>query len=187
MKAPSRTARLQAAARDEEFEAFVRRARTPLLRTATSFTVGDPHLAEDVVQRALIKLYLAWPRIRAMNVDAYARRVLVTTFVDERRRPFSRREAVVQDVPDRPGQAAEGNGFDPELVAALLGLPRGMRSIVVLRYVENLTVDETAELVGCTPGNVKSQAARGLAKLRAELGVLEPDRPRSPGEPTCAT
>ncbi|WP_304050564.1 SigE family RNA polymerase sigma factor [Jatrophihabitans endophyticus] len=161
--------------RDEEFESFVRRSRRPMVRTATALTVGDPHLAEDVVQRALVKLYLAWPRVRTMNVDAYARRVLVTTFVDERRRPFFRRESVVRDVPDRPDGAARGD-FDPELVAALRTLPRGMRSIVILRYVENLTVEETAELVGCSTGNVKSQAARGLAKLRSELGLPEPRR-----------
>lgn len=176
MRTHSRSSPTVASDRDDEFETFVRRARAPLVRSATVFTVGDRHLAEDVVQRTLVKLYLAWPRIRTMNVDAYARRVLVTTFVDERRRPFARRESVVQDVPDRPDRSPDRGELDPELADALRTLPRGMRTIVVLRYVENLTVEETAEIADCTTGNVKSQAARGLAKLRAELGLADPPR-----------
>ena len=155
--------------RDEEFEAFVRRHRSWMVHTATTLTVGDVHLAEDVVQHALIKLYVAWPRVRTMNTEAYARRVLVNTFIDERRRPFFRRERIVQDVPDLPSNGTDPEGIDPELQAALRMLPRGMRSIVVLRYIENLSVDETADVSNCSTGNVKSQAARGLAKLRAEL------------------
>jgi RNA polymerase sigma-70 factor (sigma-E family) len=156
-------------ARNDEFDAFVRRRRSSLVHAATNLTVGDRHAAEDVVQRSLIKLYLAWPRVRTMNVDAYARRVVVSTFMDERRRPFARRERAVADVPDGPSEHDQWDGPDPELVAALRALPRGMRSIVILRYVEDLSVEETADLANCTTGNVKSQAARGLAKLRAEL------------------
>jgi RNA polymerase sigma-70 factor (sigma-E family) len=161
--------------RDAEFEAFVRQHRTSLVRAATNLTVGDRHAAEDVVQRSLIKLYLAWPRVRTMNVDAYARRVVVNTFMDERRRPFARRERTVAEVPDHSVESDRWDGLDAELVNALRTLPRGMRSIVVLRYVEDLSVDETADVANCTTGNVKSQAARGLAKLRAELDPTPSD------------
>ena len=161
--------------RDDEFHSYVRDKRAGLLRTATVLTSGDRHLAEDLVQTALTRLYLAWPRVRAMNVDAYARRVLVNALVDEKRRPASRRETASAEPPDRPlPDHASGGGADPDLLRALAALPSGMRAAVVLRHVEGLSVAETAHALGCTEGNVKSQTARGLDRLRDLLGDPAP-------------
>ncbi|HEX4060636.1 MAG TPA: SigE family RNA polymerase sigma factor [Streptosporangiaceae bacterium] len=152
-------------ARDEEFKDFVRRQRTALLSTATVMTGGDPHLAEDLVQVCLTKLYLAWPRIRSVKLDAYARRVLVNALIDEKRGLFRKREQVWAEVPDRPKNTGhDGDRYD--LLGALGQLAPGMRAAVVLRYVEGLNVQETADVLRCSTGTVKSQASRGLARLR---------------------
>jgi RNA polymerase sigma-70 factor (sigma-E family) len=158
-------------ARDKEFQDFVRRRRETLLNTATVMTGGDQHLAEDLVQVCLTKLYLAWPRIKAMQLDAYARRVLVNALIDEKRRRHRRREQVWADVPDRP-QRTETNGDRFDLLEALGQLPPGMRAAVVLRHVEGLSTEETADALRCSTGNVKSQTARGLARLRELAGDL---------------
>lgn len=153
--------------REREFEAYVRSRRGSLLRSATLLTAGDTHLAEDLVQTTLVRLYVAWPRVRRTNLDAYARRALVNNLIDEKRRPFARREQLVEQLPDR----VESAGVDvPEAVlAALAALPPGMRAAVVLRHVEGLSVEQAAAALGCSPGSVKSQTARGLDKLRAAL------------------
>lgn len=153
--------------REAEFEAYVRRRRGTLLRSATLLTAGDVHLAEDLVQTTLVRLYLAWPRARRTNLDAYARRALVNNLIDEKRRPFARREQPVERVPDGTEPAAAD--VPDAVLAALAQLPPGMRAVVVLRHIEGLTVDETADALGTSPGNVKSQTARGLDKLRAAL------------------
>src|ERR1700712_1215385 len=89
------------AGREDEFRADVASARPRLLRTATLLAAGDAHLAEDVVQTALTRLFLAWPRIRRTDgPDAYVRRVLVNALIDERRRPFWRRETARAQVPE---------------------------------------------------------------------------------------
>jgi RNA polymerase sigma-70 factor (sigma-E family) len=166
---------MRTAARDEEFKDFVRRRRAALLHTATVMTGGDPHLAEDLVQVCLTKLYLAWPRIRSVRLDAYARRVLVNALIDEKRGLFRRREQVWADVPDWP-EGTEHDGDRYGLLDALGQLPPGMRAAVVLRYAEGLNVQETADALRCSTGNVKSQTARGLARLRGLVG--DPHRTR---------
>lgn len=152
-----------------EYEQFVRDHRGELLATARHLTL-DPHGAEDLVQTALIRLYLAWGRARRTNIGAYARRTLVNCFIDHRRRPSVRREHSTATPPDRAAPAA-ADPLDPELVAALRALPARMRAAVVLRHVEDLSVEEVADALGCSAGNVKSQTARGLAKLRAHLDL----------------
>ncbi len=149
-----------------EFEAFVRSHRGALVATATSLTAGDRHLAEDLTQNALVRLYLHWGRARSTRVEAYARRTLVNCFLDHRRRAWVSRERSFEDLPD---SATESGADDPELLAALRALPPRMRAAVVLRHVEDLSVEEVAEVLGCSTGTVKSQTARGLAKLRAHL------------------
>ncbi|PZS27195.1 MAG: SigE family RNA polymerase sigma factor [Pseudonocardiales bacterium] len=154
--------------REEAFRAYVVRARPGLVRTATLLTAGDAHLAEDLVQTTLTRLYLAWPRIRPENgPDGYARRVLANALHDERRRPFRRRELALAQLPDPPA-AQEDREFGP-LYAALAGLAPGMRTAVVFRHIYELTVAETADALRCSEGNVKSQTARGLDQLRAAL------------------
>jgi len=160
-------------ARDEEFQDFVRRRRPALLKIATAMTGGDRHLAEDVVQVCVTKLYLAWPRIRPVELDGYARRVLVNALIDEKRDVFRRREQVWADVPDRP-QSTERDGDRYDLLKALGHMPPRMRAAVVLRHVEGLSIEETADALRCSTGTVKSQTARGLTRLRELVG--DPDR-----------
>src|SRR5215831_19795194 len=92
--------------RDEEFSEFVRDRRGELLRSACLLTAGDPHLAEDLVQTALAKLYVAWPRVRKTGTQVhYAWRILVNAHIDEVRRPRWTRERPVAEPPDLPGPA----------------------------------------------------------------------------------
>lgn len=156
--------------RDEEFQRYVRERRASLVRLATMLASGDGHLAEDLVQTALTRLYLAWPRARAASRDAYVRRIIVNALIDEKRLPVTRRESSRAHVPDRPADTAAAVTLtDPDLLDALAGLPSGMRAAVVLRHVEGLNVTDTARALRCSEGNVKSQTARGLDRLRALL------------------
>lgn len=161
-----------ARARDDEFQDYVRRRRATLLKTATVLTAGDQHLAEDLVQVCLTKLYLAWPRIRAMKLDGYARRVLVNALIDDKRGVVAKRERAWADVPERQ-QISETDSDRYGLLEALGQLPPGMRAAVVLRHVEGLSTEETAAALRCSTGNVKSQTARGLARLRDLVGDLD--------------
>ncbi|WP_197289185.1 SigE family RNA polymerase sigma factor [Nocardia sp. NRRL S-836] len=156
--------------RDREFGEFVD-ARALVMRRTAFLLCGDWHRAEDIVQTALIKLYVAWPRVRKDSLDAYARKIVVRAAVDETRRGFFQRERTVDVVPDRA--APEDQAADPDLRQALDALPPGQRAVVVLRYWEDLSVTETARILGRTEGTVKSQAAKGLAALRGLL-VDEP-------------
>ena len=163
--------------RDEEFQAYVRRRYGPLLRTATLLASGDTQLAEDLVQIATTRLYLNWPRARQLDTDAYARRIVVNALIDEKRRPFRRRESVHERLPEQPiTDPHHSVDADPTLLAALATLPAGMRAAVVLRHVEGYSVEETADALGCSTGTVKSQTARGLDKLRELLADRAPHR-----------
>ncbi|MFD1148694.1 SigE family RNA polymerase sigma factor [Saccharothrix hoggarensis] len=162
--------------RDREFGEYVD-ARALVMRRTAYLLCGDWHRAEDLVQTALTKLYVAWPRVRRDGaIDAYARKVLVRTAIDESRRGFRSRETVVDAVPDTPVSGAAPADLDVR--RALARLPLGQRTVVVLRYWEDLSVTETARLLGRTEGTVKSQAAKGLAALRELLGrhVFEEQR-----------
>jgi RNA polymerase sigma-70 factor (sigma-E family) len=158
--------------RAREFEVFVRQRRASLLRTAIVLTSGDAHLAEDLVQQTLTSVYLAWPRVRTETAMCYARRCLVNTLIDEQRRPH-RREVVAADVPEAATALATTLlELDHELMAALRALPPSMRAAVVLRFVDGLDVEQSAAAMSCSTGNVKSQASRGLSKLRQTLTEL---------------
>lgn len=119
------------------------------------------------MQTALVRLYTAWPRVRPDTVDAYARRCVVNAAIDERRSLFRRREQTWAEVPDVA--VAEVRGDEETVLALLATLSPSMRAAVVLRYVEGLSVAETADAMGCSEGNVKSQSARGLDRLRTLL------------------
>ena len=151
--------------------------RAGLLRTATLLTAGDRHLAEDLVQSALTKLYVAWPSFqRADNPQAYTRRVLVNALSDERRRLWRRREHSTAELPELPRTDQHGEAVTDGLRTALRELPPKMRAAVVFRYFHDLTVTETAEALGCSEGTVKSQTSRALARLRSALEI----RPAAP-------
>ena len=129
---------------------------------------GDWHQADDLVSIALVKLLRHWRRVSAMEQpDAYVRRVLLRTWLDERRRPW-RRERPTSIVPDRPAEAADRD-TRLDVVAHLAELPPRRRAVLVLRYFCDLSVEETAAALGCTEGTVKSQTARALDTLRARM------------------
>jgi RNA polymerase sigma-70 factor (sigma-E family) len=155
--------------RDREFTEFVLVQRAALVRVAALLVSGDVARAEDVVQTALTKLYLAWPRVRSDTAGAYARRCLVNAAMDDHRSLFSRRERVSEELPDVVAAADPQRDDATTLVALLAALPDGMRAAVVLRYVEGLSIAETADAMGCSEGNVKSQSARGLERLREAM------------------
>jgi RNA polymerase sigma-70 factor (sigma-E family) len=176
------------AVRDEEFRLYVLTRRIEMVRTATLLTAGDQHLAEDLVQSTLTQLYLAWPAFqRAANPRAYARRALVNALVDEKRRPWRRREHSTPDLPEYPFATDSGsNTATDQLNRALGQLPPRMRAAIVLRYYQELSVAETADALGCTQGTVKSQTARALDRLRQVLDLsadepgAAPPGPRTP-------
>ncbi|MFD7073990.1 SigE family RNA polymerase sigma factor [Nocardioides sp. NPDC059952] len=153
--------------RDEEFTAYVRERRAHLYRAAY-LLCGDEHRAEDIVQLTLSKVYAAWRRVRkADSVDAYVRRVLVNSHLDEGRRPWRRERA--GEVSDRPAPVGLGAEDLDELWTALRSLPAGQRRVVVLRHYWGLSVEETAADLGIAVGTVKSQTAVALANLRLAL------------------
>jgi RNA polymerase sigma-70 factor (sigma-E family) len=155
---------------DRGFADFVSAEQAALLRLAVLLS-GDRGHAEDLVQTALLKTYRHWDRIsRPGPPSAYVRRVLVTTHASWRR--LSTTEQVVESVPDRA--AAPHQDGDEQLRAALRELPVRMRTAVVLRYFEDLSEQQTAALMGCSPSTVNTQTARGLARLRAALTALQP-------------
>ena len=154
--------------RDREFTEFVTVQRAALVRVAALLVSGDMAKAEDVVQTALTKLYLAWPRVRSDTAGAYARRCVVNAAMDDRRSLFSKREQVSAELPEF-AVVDPRRGDTTALIAMLATLPAGMRTAVVLRYVEGLSIAEAADAMGCSEGNVKSQSARGLDRLREAM------------------
>ncbi|MEU1706219.1 SigE family RNA polymerase sigma factor [Streptomyces sp. NPDC005706] len=140
----------------------------PLFRTACLLT-GDWHLAEDLVQETLAKMFRSWRRVsRAGSPVAYADTVLVRTFLSQRRRRSST-ERPSDRLPDAAGPAR-----DAELRMALLdGLARMTsrdRAVLVLRYWEDRSVEDTAQVLRMSPGAVRAQSKRALQRLRTLLG-----------------
>ena len=164
------TRRAERAARDEEFTAFVAATAPGLRRTAFLMT-RDWHLAQDLTQITLAKMYSAWPRVRQVgNLPAYSRRVLLNAVFDQRKRR-SDSEVVLAEVPDRPGRRAdEGADLHVALLDALATLPLRDQAIVVLRHWEDQSVETVAEILGVSVSVVKMQNLRSLGRLRALLG-----------------
>lgn len=156
---------------DDEFETWLVAREPALQRTALLLLAGDVHTAQDLVQTTLAKLYLRWDHVRtAGNVDAYARKVLLNEFRTAWRRPVRRRERVVELVPDRPAPDTGTDDGSREAVWRLVcTLPPKQRAVLVLRFYEQRTEPEVAELMGISVGTVKSQSSRALATLRAHL------------------
>ncbi len=161
------------AERDAEFSAYMEARQASLLRTAYLIS-GDRHTAEDLVQTALAKLYLAWDRVEDRgSLDGYVRRVIVNEHNSLWRRPFKRREHATDQLPERAAAAGpRAGGRDEDLWALVQTLPRKQRAAVVLRYYEELSEAETAEVLGVSVGTVKSQTSRALAALRSRSGDL---------------
>ncbi|MFC5169217.1 MULTISPECIES: SigE family RNA polymerase sigma factor [Streptomyces] len=154
---------------DSALHAFVESRRTALFRSAY-LLCGDRHEAEDLVQSTLVKVVLGGERHgRFDNIEAYARKTLVNTFIAGRRR-FWRREQPYGELPDRAGDPAD---TDTGLMvrAALARLTVKQRTVLVLRYWEDLSVEATADLLGMRENTVKSHTARGLAALRAGMAA----------------
>ncbi|WP_308258424.1 SigE family RNA polymerase sigma factor [Saccharothrix obliqua] len=153
---------------DDEFQRYAT-ANTAMIRRIAYRLCGDRHVADDLTQTTLVKLYAVWPRLgRDVNLTAYARKVLLRTAIDEGKRLHRKREAVVAELPP---VAVPPAGVEDvlDVRAALVRLPPGQRAVVVLRYCADLSLAETARRLGCAEGTVKSQAAKGLAALREIL------------------
>ena len=164
---------MRGSVRDAEFSEYVAGRRAQLRRTAY-LLCGDSHRAEDLVQTTLMKVYVAWPRIRRDgSIEAYARRVMVNAHVDDTRRPWRRERVGVEglDVEARVPPSAEDRDL---LMAALADLPPRQRATVVLRHYWGLSVEETATDLGVSTGTVKSNTARGIDRLR-HLLAEQPD------------
>jgi RNA polymerase sigma-70 factor (sigma-E family) len=162
------------AAADIEFSEFMHGRWSALVRLGYGLT-GDLQLAEDLAQTAFARAYASWGRVRrADNPDAYLRRIVVNANKN-RFRKLRVDELLTGSVPDLLSAAdgADQRSERATLLAALMQLPYGQRAAVVLRYWLDLTETETAAVLGCSVGNVKSQSARALAKLRANSVLLE--------------
>ena len=157
---------------EASFEDFVRARSDSLLRTALLLTGQRRAEAEDLLQLALERAYRHWPKIcGSEGPERYVRRILARASTDRWRRLARRPEHAMPAgggpvVPDRTGEIADRD----YLLRALAALPPRQRAVLVLRYFDDLSEVETADMLGCSLGTVKSQAARGLARLRAAAG-----------------
>ncbi|WP_310738221.1 MULTISPECIES: SigE family RNA polymerase sigma factor [unclassified Microbispora] len=156
----------------EEFHTYVQSRGAALLRVANQLT-GNPSDAEDLLQTALTRTYLAWDRIRdRSSLDGYVRRAMVNINISWwRRRRLE--EYPSESLPDVPAQQDARHRYE-ELEQALDRLPTRQRTAIVLRYYEDMTEPEIARTLGISVGTVKSSVSRGMAKLRGDLVVPEP-------------
>ncbi|GAA4522115.1 MULTISPECIES: SigE family RNA polymerase sigma factor [Nonomuraea] len=165
---------MQTARVEEEFREYVRARGPALLRAANQLT-GHPLDAEDLLQNALTKTYLAWDRIQdRAALDGYVRRAMVNINISQwRRRKLE--EYPSDELPETVIVTDSAGGEVHErLEQALQGLPARMRAAVVLRYYEDMTEPEIARRLGISVGTVKSTVSRAMAKLRTELSPLQP-------------
>jgi RNA polymerase sigma-70 factor (sigma-E family) len=161
--------------RDDEFTDFVVEHGGHLLRTACLLT-GEAHLGEDLLQTALGKAYGAWSKVRrADHPGAYVRRLMVNTHLSWLRR-LTNTERVLEIFPDRPtGDFQAAHAESDEMRSALLALSPRVRTAIVLRYFDDLSESETAELMGCSRSTVNNHVTRGLAALRSLLAPTTAD------------
>ncbi|GAA1132663.1 SigE family RNA polymerase sigma factor [Kribbella jejuensis] len=159
---------------ESEFTEFAASAIRRLRRTAY-LMCGDWHRAEDAAQDALVKVYRRWHRIdRTQGLNSYAHKCLVTSVLEQSRRPWRRERLVdaedpVAALPD-PGGAVDDRLL---VVQALAALPPSQRACVVLRHYADLSLEQTADILGIGTGGVKSQTSRGLTRLRELLDQTE--------------
>ena len=155
--------------RDAEYTEYVA-ARLSSLRRLAAVLCGDWQRADDLVQAALVKLYVHWGRVRAAShTDAYARTVLVREFIHERRSTWVKRVRLTGGVTEVPAAAVDHDAV-LDVRRAVAALPARQRATLVLRFYCDLNVDQSAEILGCSPGTVKSQTSRALSAVRRALG-----------------
>jgi RNA polymerase sigma-70 factor (sigma-E family) len=154
---------------DTSFREFIGSRLDGLRRTAY-LMCGDWHLADDVVSDAVVKIFRNWRRISRMeNLDAYVRRAVVNAWLDDRRRPW-RRERSMSELPLVLQPAGDRSVNDRlAILKHLEALPARRRAVIVLRFYCDLSVDETAAVLECSPGTVKSQTAKALETLRTSM------------------
>jgi RNA polymerase sigma-70 factor (sigma-E family) len=162
---------------DEEFEAYVQ-TRLPGWRRIAYLMAGDWDRGDDVVQRMLTDLYRTWRRTRHVeNLDAFVRTILTRRLLDERRLRWAR-VRLASEIPDRAAPPRGSAEERVDLIAALRRIPPRQRAVIVLRYFHDLGVEETAQVLGCAPGTVKSQTSRAIAALRRYLTMPEVEESR---------
>jgi RNA polymerase sigma-70 factor (sigma-E family) len=161
---------------DDDFARFAE-AAFPRLRRTAYLLCGDWYTAEDLAQIALAKVFVSWRRIlRSDAADAYARKTLLNAFLaDSKRKRHT--EVLAGAVPDRPVELP-GPELRLAVMQALAALPPKARAVVILRYWEDMSIEQAAAALGCSAGTVQSQSARALAKLRS---LLDEVRPADPG------
>jgi RNA polymerase sigma-70 factor (sigma-E family) len=169
--------------RDDEYTEYAA-ARLSSLRRLAAVLCDDWQRADDLVQATLTKLYVRWSRVRAAShPDAYARTVLVREFIHERRSPWAKWVSLTGEMTDPPAAMVDHDAV-LDLRAAVAALPARQRATLVLRFYCDLNVDQSAEILGCSPGTVKSQTARALDTVRRALTPAQspgarPHPPRS--------
>jgi RNA polymerase sigma-70 factor (sigma-E family) len=148
-----------------------------LVRTAYSVS-GDLGVAEDAVQTAFAKAYRSWRRISRLEApEAYLRKMVVNEVLNDRRMARRRHEVTSAEPPERPGPGSPDGLVHDDMWRAISTLPPRQRAVLVLRYYEDLSEQQIADVLGCRPGTVKSQASAALASLRTRL-----DHPTRTGE-----
>ncbi|MFI6788015.1 SigE family RNA polymerase sigma factor [Nonomuraea sp. NPDC050383] len=154
---------------DEEFTVYVT-GRLSWLRKIAYPLCQDWHRADDLVQTAITRLYVKWRQARAADdLDAYVRVILIRVFLAEQRRGWFSRVRLTSALPHQ--QLEDGDrDMAMDIHRALAAIPPRQRATLVLRFHCDLSVEQTAQALGCSTGTVKSQTARGLTTLRAMLG-----------------
>jgi RNA polymerase sigma-70 factor (sigma-E family) len=163
-----------------EYDTYVA-GRIPSLRRSAYLLCGDWDRGDDLVQKVLTQLYMVWSRApRIENLDAYVGAMLVRRFLDDRRSGWVRRVTLIES--SRTPEPVAAPEPDPavrlDVRAALASLPPRQRAVAVLRYLHDLSIEQTADALGCTTGTVKSQTAKALTALRRHLSA-EPTPERS--------
>jgi RNA polymerase sigma-70 factor (sigma-E family) len=164
----------RAQARDVEFAEYMHARQAGLMRTAYLLT-GDRSSAEDLVQTSLAKLYLSWDKVHDRGaLDGYVRRIMVNENNSMWRRPWKKREFATERMPEHQVVDTYDEGTRGALWDLVQTLPKKARAVVVLRYYEELSEAETAEVLGISVGTVKSQTSRALAALRERAPEMHP-------------
>ena len=155
---------------EEEFREFAAAVQGHLRRSAY-LLCGDWHLAEDLVQAAFVKIFQSWRRVRAVeNRHAYARQVVFRCFLDHQRKNKRRITTVPLEGLPEPAAPTDEDAYSGAVLEVLATLPPGARAVIVLRFWEDLSVEQTASVLGVSAGTVKSQTSRAIGQLRERLG-----------------